>query len=224
MTTYKVPQGYFSEITTIHLMPRFANTSRWLLRSVEAMLACKLTLVYGRYHMMMDLRSLALSEHQESYEHAELMASFLNQLLPSHHTTPSDLIHSKEEYTDESIDVYNEYHHYLKLFEGEYFFPEVAKQFCKTVYEADDYYTFKAFSNLNYGVYAETLLLYQIGRIDYSTFVGQFQEISLFNGKRTPLKSRDLKLYLKTMHRIVDLYKSLFTKYLNKRAAEKDIS
>ena len=32
-----IPEGYFSELTTIHLMPRFASTSRWLLRSVEAM-------------------------------------------------------------------------------------------------------------------------------------------------------------------------------------------
>ena len=215
MITNHIPLGYFSEETIQHLIPRYSGSSRWLLRSVEATLACKLTLVYGRYHLMMDLRSLAISEHQESYEHAELMTSFLNHLLPSHHTTPSDLIHSKEEYTDESIDVYNEYDQYLELFKGECFFPEVAKQFCKTIYEADDYYTFKAFSNMNYGVHAETLLLYQIGRIDYPIFANQFQEISLFQGKRIPLKSRDIKLYLKTMHRVVDLYKSLLTEYLN---------
>lgn len=215
-----IPQGYFSEETVQHLIPRYSGSSRWLLRSVEAMLACKLTLVYGRYHLMMDLRSLAISEHQESYEHAELMASFLNQLLPSHHTTPSDLIHSKEEYTDESIDVFNEYHHYLELFKGECFFPEVAKQFCKMVYDADDYYTFKAYSNMNYGVYAETLLLYQIGQIDYSIFANQFQEISLFQGKRIPLKSRGIKLYLKTMHSVVDLYKSMLEKHLIDRIKE----
>ena len=35
-----IPQGYFSEITMHHLRLPFASTSRWLLRSIKAMLAC----------------------------------------------------------------------------------------------------------------------------------------------------------------------------------------
>ena len=219
-----IPQGYFSELTTIHLRPRFASSSRWLLRSVEAMLACKLTLVYGRYHMMMDLRSLVVSDYHESYEHAEVMADFMNCLLPFQHTTPSDLMQSRESYADQSIDMYKEYKHYLELFEGEGFLPEVARQFCKTVYDANDYYTFKAFSNLNYGVYAETLLLYQFEKMDYSTFVDQFQEISIFERKRKPLKSSDFKLYLRTMHKVVELYKSLLNDYLTQRTFDGKVS
>lgn len=212
-----IPQGYFSEITMCHLRPLFASTNRWLLRSVKAMLACELTLVYAQYHQMSDLQSLVASDYEESYEHAELMASFLNQLLPSHPTSPSELMHSKEECADEAIDRYKEYKHYLELFSGEYFISEVAEQFCKKVYEADDYYTFKAFSSMNYSVYAEALLLFQIGKTDYRTFVEMFQEISLFEGRRKPLKARDLKLYLRTMHKITDLYISLLQEYLNKK-------
>ena len=212
-----IPQGYFSEITTIHLRPRFARSSRWFLRSVEAMLACKLTLTYGRYHMMMDLRSLVVSDYHESYEHAEIMADFMNCLQPFQHTTPSDLIQSRESYADQSLDMYKEYKHYLQLFEGECFLPEVAKQFCKTVYDADDYYTFKAFSNLNYGIFAETLLLYQFEKMDYPTFIDQFQEISLFERKRKPLKSSEFKLYLRTMRKVVEIYKSLLNDYLTQR-------
>ena len=219
-----IPQGYFSELTTIHLRPRFASTSRWLLRSVEAMLACKLTLVYGRYHMMMDLRSLVVSDYHESYEHAEVMADFMNCLLPFQHTTPSDLMQSRESYADQPIDMYKEYKHYLELFEGEGFLSEVAKQFCKIVYDADDYYTFKAFSNLYYSVYAETLLLYQFEKIDYPTFVDQFQEISIFERKRKPLKSSTFKLYLKTMHKVVNLYKSLLNEYLTQRTFNGKVS
>ena len=212
-----IPQGYFSELTTIHLKPRFASSSRWLLRSVEAMLACKLTLTYGRYHMMMDLRALVVNDYTESYEHAEVMADFMNCLLPFQHTTPSDLIQTRDSYADQSIDMYKEYKHYLELFEGEGFLLEVVKKFCKTVYDADDYYTFKAFSNLNYGVYAETLLLYQFEKMDYPTFMDQFQEISLFERKRKPLKSSAFKLYLRTMHKVVDLYESLLKDYLTQR-------
>jgi hypothetical protein len=210
-----IPKGYFSELTMMHLRPLFASTSRWLLRSVKAMLACKLTLVYAQYHQMSDLQSLVASDYEESYEHAELMASFLSQLLPSRPTSPSELIHAKEEYVDDAIDKYKEYKHYLELFKGEGFIPEVAEQFCKMVYEADDYYTFKAFSNMNYSVYAEALLLFQFGRTDYHTFVEMFQEISLFEGRRKPLKARDIKLYLRTMHKITDLYISQLQEYLN---------
>ena len=219
-----IPQGYFSELTTIHLRPRFASTSRWLLRSVEAMLACKLTLVYGRYHMMTDLRSLVVSDYHESYEHAEVMADFMNCLLPFQHTTPSDLMQSRESYADQSIDMYKEYKHYLELFEGEGFLPEVARKFCKTVYDADDYYTFKAFSNLYYGVYAETLLFYQFEKMDYPTFVDKFQKISIFERKRKPLKSSEFKLYLKTMHKVVDLYKSLLSEYLLNKNMKKGVN
>lgn len=181
------------------------------------MLACKLTLVYAQYHQMSDLQSLVASDYEESYEHAELMAAFFNQLLPSRPTSPSELMCSKEEYADEAIDRYKEYKHYLELFSGECFIPEVAEQFCKMVYEADDYYTFKAFSSMNYSVYAEALLLFQIGKIDYLTFVDMFQKISLFEGRRKPLNAADLKLYLKTMHKITDLYISLLQEYLNKK-------
>lgn len=97
ITQNRIPQGYFSEITMYHLRPPFASTHRWLLRSVKAMLASKLTLVYAQYHQISNLQSLVASDYEESYEHAELTASFLNQLLPSRPTSPSELMHSKEE-------------------------------------------------------------------------------------------------------------------------------
>ena len=42
---------------------------------------------------MSDLQSLVASDYEESYEHAEIMAGFLNQLLPSHPISPSELMH-----------------------------------------------------------------------------------------------------------------------------------
>jgi hypothetical protein len=217
-----VPQGYFSEKTMRHLLPLESRTERWLLRALDAMLACKLTLVYGRYHMMSDLRYLAISEHHESYAQAEKLADLLNQLVPTCHTSPAYFMRTSAEYVDESIDAYKEYELYLNIFDGRFFCPTVAQRFCEMVYEADDYYTFKAFCNLYYSVYAETLLLYQIGQIDYPTFANQFQEIELFNGKRKPMTSDDLKLYLRTMHKIVNLYKSLLMEEMNQ--CHQDIS
>ena len=105
----------------------------------------------------------------------------------------------------------------MEIFRGEGFVSEVAEQFCKKVYEADDYYTFKAFCNMNYSVYAKALLLFQLGKTDYFTFIEMFQEISLFEGRREPLKARNLKLYLKTMHKITNLYISLLQEHLNKK-------
>ena len=203
------PQGYFSEGTMNHLVFGNETSSRWKRRAVEVSLACKLTLVYGRYHMMSDLQSLAMNDEQTSYSQAEVMADFLNQLVPMSHTLPSDFMKTKAEYIEETIDVYKEYEHYLSLFEGDCFFIETARRFCETVYAADDYYTFKTFSNLDYSIYAETMLLYQMGGIDYLTFVNRFQRISLFDGRRDPLKKAELDLYIRTMRKIVNLYMSL---------------
>ena len=204
-----IPRGYFSEETMRHLLPLESRSERWQFRALDALLACKLTLVYGRYHMMSDLRYLAISEPHESYAQAEKLADLLNQFVPTCHTSPAYFMRTSAEYVDESIDAYKEYEHYLNIFEGRFFCSSVAQRFCEMVYEADDYYTFKAFSNLNYSFFAEVLLLYQIGSIDYHDFVNQFQEISLMTGKRSPLTSAELKLYIRTMRKIVDLYKSL---------------
>ncbi len=200
------PVKYFTEETMRHLRLDNIKRSRYLLRAVEALLTNKLTLTYGKYHQMRDLHQLATSNEPDSYEHLEVLAAFINQLPIGQHTTPSDLYRSKDDYTDEAIDAYKEFKHYCELFEDNYFRSATVERFCKTVYEADDYYTFKAFSNLYYSVYAEALLLYQIGRIDYPTFTEQFQVISLFEGRKKPLSSSELKLYLRTMHKVADLY------------------
>ena len=203
---------YFSEQTMKHLILNHAIQDRWLLRSLKAMIACKLTLVYGPYHMMSDLQSLAASGFQDTYEHAEILASFLTELVPSHSTTPSELMETVDDYCNEAIEKYKEYKHLLELLEGDCFYPKVAEKFCKKVYKARKYYTFKAFANLNYSIYAQVLLLYQISKIDYKTFIDQFQEYSLFSQKRKPLTLSELKLYIKTMSNVVDLYFTLLGK------------
>ena len=204
--------SYFSEETMRHLIFKDATNDRWLLRALKAMIACKLTLVYGPYHQMCDLQSLAASGSQDTYEHAELMADFLTQLLPSRPITPSELMQTSDDYSNEAIDKYKEYQHYLDLLKGDCFYPKVAEQFCKTVYKSDDYCVFKAFSNLNYSIYAQTLLLYQFSGIDYKTFVVEFQEISLFEQKRKPLTLSRLKMFIMTMSKVADLYFTLLGK------------
>ena len=204
--------SYFTEETMKHLILKNATRDRWLFRSLKAMIACKLTLVYGPYHMMSDLQSLAASGFQDTYEHAEILASFLTELVPSHPTTPSELMETTDDYINEAIEKYKEYKHLLELLEGDCFYPKVAEKFCKKVYKARKYYTFKAFANLNYSIYAQVLLLYQISKIDYKTFIDQFQEYSLFSQKRKPLTLSELKLYIKTMSNVVDLYFTLLGK------------
>lgn len=204
-----IPCGYFSEETMQHLKPWNAASNLRRRRSIEAMLACKLTLTYGKYCQMMDLRLLATSKEPETYEHAEMMADLMNQMAPWYYISTSDLMHTQDEYVDESISMYEEYKCYLELFNGDGFISSVVERFCEMVYKADDYYTFKAFCNLYYSVYAETLLLYQFSKMDYHCFAEHFQEISLFEGKRKPLDGKKLKLYIKTMRKIVDLYLTL---------------
>lgn len=210
-----IPKGYFSEETVRHLRPSCALGYRHRIRALEAMLACQLTLTYGRYHIMMDLRHLALSEEQISYQQAEVMAGILNQMSLIE-TKPTDLLRSQDEEIDESIQTYKEYRCFINLFEGGWFVPKVVEQFCEKVYEADDYYEFKAFCNLYYYVYAEELLLFQVGEIEYEEFSSKFQEVSLFSGKLSPLTGEELKRYIRTMREVVDLYKEIFVEFYSK--------
>ena len=55
------PENYFSEETISHLRPQHGLSKRYLLRSLDAMLACKLTLTYGLYAQMMDCRAISFT-------------------------------------------------------------------------------------------------------------------------------------------------------------------
>lgn len=204
------PENYFSEETISHLRPQHGLSKRYLLRSLDAMLACKLTLTYGLYAQMMDCRELAMHEERMSYHSAELLTEMLNQLSEVAQISPSDLLTTQEEELDGAISKFKEYKDRLSAFEGNYYVPSVVEEFCMEVYKADDYYLFKAFCNLYYWVYSEVLLLYQIRKIDYYVFVKEFQELSLFTGKRKPLDGHGLKRYIRTMRKILDLYKRLY--------------
>ena len=52
-----------------------------------------------------------------------------------------------------------------------------------------------------------------MGEIGYREFVDSFQEISLFNGKRSPLNGEKLKRYIRTMRQVVELYKEIFSEF-----------
>lgn len=126
------PLGYFTEETMKHLRPGHGIGYKHRMRTLEAMLACQLTLTYGKYHVMMDLRQLAMSEEHMSYQQAEVMADILNQISIKE-TKPTDLLSSQDEDVDESIQIYKEYRHYLEMFKGGWFVPDVVEMFCERV-------------------------------------------------------------------------------------------
>ena len=71
------------------------------------------------------------------------------------------------------------------------------------------FHFFKPFCNLYFSVYADALLMYQQGKIDYSTFCWEFQELSWMDGRRTPLDGKRLKMYIMSMRKVVEAYKKL---------------
>jgi len=203
------PLGYFSEITVDHLRLQQTMSKKHQLRSQDVTLACKLTLVYGKYHLMMLHRQLAMSEKRTSFQQAEKTADMMNKMTVFH-SSPTDFLHTKEQSTDESIDVYKEYKQLVAEYSDEYFEPTIVDQFCKTVYEDEEHFIFfKPFCNLYFSVYADALLWYQQGKIDYDVFCMQFQELSWMNGKRKPLDRSMLKMYIMSMREVVDWYKQL---------------
>ena len=71
---------------------------------------------------------------------------------------------------------------------------------------------FKPFCNLYFSVYADALLWYQQGKIDYNEFCMQFQELSWMDGHHAPLDGNRLKMYIRSMREMVELYKVLSRK------------
>ena len=207
-----IPDNYFSEGTLTHLKPHQGLSERYQRRALDVTMACKLTHVYGKYHLAMLHRQLAMSEEETTYQQAERQAEMMNQMT-LFHSSPSDFLHTKDESTDESIDTYKEYKQLMEEYSDEQFVPSVVDQFCKMVYEDDDHFIFfKPFCNLYFSVYADALLWYQQGKIDYNTFCLEFQELSWMDGKRTPLNGRKLRMYIMSMREVVEAYKELLNK------------
>ena len=203
------PINYFSEKTINHLKPQQGLSERYQRRALNVTLACKLTHVYGKYHLAMLHRELAMSEERTSYQQAERQAAMMNQITVFQ-SSPSDFLHTQEESTDESIETYKEFKRLMEEYSDEQFVPSIVEQFCKRVYEDDDNFIFfKPFCNLYFSVYADALLMYQQGKTDYSTFCREFQELSWMDGKRTPLDGKRLKMYIISMREVVEAYKKL---------------
>lgn len=201
--------NYFSEETLSHLKPKKGLSLRYQRRAIDVTLACKLTLTYGKYHLAMQHRELAMSEERTAYQQAERTADMMNQITVFH-SSPSDFMHTREESTDESIATYREFKLLVKEYADEYFVPSVVEQFCKKVYEDEEHFIFfKPFCNLYFSVYADALLGYQLGKIDYATFCQEFQELSWMDGSRTPLDGKRLKMYIKSMREVVVSYMAL---------------
>ena len=199
-------KNYFSETTLCHLRMQQGLSTHHCQRSHDVTLACKLTLTYGKYHLMMLHRELTMSEEQTSYQQAERTADMMNKMTVFH-SSPTDFLHTQEQSTDESIDVYKEYKQLVAEYSDEHFEPAIVDQFCKTVYEDEEHFIFfKPFCNLYFSVYADALLWYQQGKIDYDEFCMQFQELSWMDGHRTPLDGKRLKMYIMSMREVVEAY------------------
>ena len=68
----KLLNNYFSEETLSHLKPQQGLSERYQRRALDVTLACKLTHVYGKYHLAMLHRQLAMSEEQTTYQQAPM--------------------------------------------------------------------------------------------------------------------------------------------------------
>lgn len=126
----KSPNNYFSEETISHLRPQQGLSEHHLRRAHDVTLACKLTHVYGKYHLAMQHRQMAMSEKRTNYQQAERIANMMNQIT-IFHSSPSDFMHTQEESTDKSIATFREFKLLVEEYADEYFVPSVVEQFCK---------------------------------------------------------------------------------------------
>ena len=202
--------NYFTKETLNHLRLQHGMSEHYLQRYLDITLACKLTLTYCKYHLAMLHRELAMSEEQTTYQQAEQSAAMMNQMTVFH-SSPSDFMHTQKESADKSIEAYKGYKRLVEEYSDEQFVPSIVELFCKKVYEDEKHFIFfKPFCNLYFSVYADALLWYQQGKIDYNTFCQEFQELSWMDGSRTPLDGKRLKMYIMSMREVVDCYKALY--------------
>ena len=90
---------YLLEKSVSHLRPQQGLSIRYQRRALDVTLACKLTHVYGKYHLAMLHRQLAMSEEETTYQQAERQAEMMNQMT-LFHSSPSDFLHTQDESTD----------------------------------------------------------------------------------------------------------------------------
>ncbi len=118
-------------------------SERYQCRAIDVTLATKLTLTYGKYHLAILHRQLAMREEQTTYQQAErqaammrstLVASLAKNQMTIFHSSSVDFMHTKEESTDESIATYREFKRLVDEYADEHFVPSVVEEFCKRVY------------------------------------------------------------------------------------------
>ena len=63
-----------------NLKPYQGLSERYQSRALDVTLACKLTHVYGKYHLAMLHRELAMGEERTTYQQAERQAEMMNQM------------------------------------------------------------------------------------------------------------------------------------------------
>ena len=63
--------NYFSEEALSHLKLQHGLSLRYQSRAIDVSLAAKLTLTYGKYHLAVLHRQLAMSEEQTTYQQAD---------------------------------------------------------------------------------------------------------------------------------------------------------
>ena len=82
--TQSTSNNYFSEETFSHLKPQMGLSERYQQRAQDVTLAYKLTHVYGKYHLAMLHRELAMSEERTTYQQAERQAAIMNLMILFH--------------------------------------------------------------------------------------------------------------------------------------------
>lgn len=116
--------NYFTKRTLNHLRQQDSLSAHYRQRSLDVTLACKLTLTYGKYHLMMDYRQLAMSKHQMTYQEAERQAEMMSQITIAHHTA-ADSLDTPDDWVNDSIDIYKAYKRLLEEYRDDVFVPAV---------------------------------------------------------------------------------------------------
>lgn len=171
-----------------------------------------ITLCYSHYTMM-ELNRAVSQQDNPTYEEAEKMASFYNNIF-GFDVQPHSLIHDKDKCINESIEDYNRFKTYVEALLILGYDKDDIIAFCKNV---DRSYVkglqlFKMYSPTQYKVYAEALMLFIIGECDINFLINSFTEVDIFKKAVYPISKNGIKSFMCSMKRAYEVFHEIVDK------------
>ena len=154
------------------------------------------------YHTMMQLNR-ELLQHDNSWQDAEHMSTWMNVLMPYKECSPTDFLYNKNEVSDDILNDYDELKKWKKIAKKVGINGKILATFCKKVDNLQSACPLKVFGHIYYPDWLLALFLYVNNAISKTELQSVFVEYSLFSGKTKPANLHEFKKTILEIEKII---------------------